>query len=316
MANVGLELTDLYDRLYHSRVAVTETTEAQLRRHIVERGLRPGDRLPSESELATRIGVSRLLVREALRSLEALGIVEPRAGSGWFVRRFEVTTAADTLARTLAFHPNLPLDLLAIRRSMEADLVADLAGNLCEPDLTALDELSDRMRWRAMRGQRFREEDAAYHQRLMLASGNQIAMALMDLFFRVMAALYDVGLPGPAPEDAVSVAEAHVRLVGALRRGDRQAVFDDLRGGHHSEARRRFTAWAEMHSAPAAAGVVGDNDAVRASNLAGVSRDDGEVATNGQGATGSVAGSSGGVALTTAAMEAAFSAALLWQEQR
>jgi DNA-binding FadR family transcriptional regulator len=305
-------LTDLYDRLYHSRVTMTETTEAQLRRHIVERGLRPGDRLPSESELAARIGVSRLLVREALRSLEALGVVEPRAGSGWFVRRFEVTTAADTLARTLAFHPNLPLDLLAIRRSMEADLVADLAGKLSEPDLAALDELSDRMRWRAMRGQRFREEDAAYHQRLMLASGNQIAMALMDLFFRVMAALYDVGLPGPAPEDAVAVAEAHVRLVGALRRGDRQAVFDDLRGGHHSEARRRFSAWAEMHSASPGAGTADDN-AARASELARRLSGDGEAAVDGK---GGVAGSTSGVALTTAAMEAAFSAALLWQEQR
>ncbi len=65
------------------RPATPETAEAQVRRYIVQRGLAPGDRLPSEAELATALGSSRLVVREALRALEAVGLLGSRAGSGW-----------------------------------------------------------------------------------------------------------------------------------------------------------------------------------------------------------------------------------------
>src|SRR5215218_1267208 len=68
--------------------------QTAIRRYIVERGLRPGDRLPSEAELAAALGNSRLIVREALRALDAVGILESRAGSGWFVRPFDVAAAA------------------------------------------------------------------------------------------------------------------------------------------------------------------------------------------------------------------------------
>ena len=98
-----------------------ETAEARLRRYIVEHGLAPVTE-PSEAELATALGSSRVVVREALRALEAVGLLESRAGSGWYLLGFDVSIAARTFARSLAFHPNILLDLLAVRRSMEADL--------------------------------------------------------------------------------------------------------------------------------------------------------------------------------------------------
>lgn len=210
-----------------------------MRRYIVEGGLVPGDRLPSEAELT---GSSRVVVREALRSLEAVGVLESRAGSGWYVRGFDAGTAARTFARSLAFYPNVMLDLLTVRRATEADLYESIAGHLAEADLAALDELVDRMRWRAARGTHAPAEDAAFHRRLAAASGNFVALALVDLYWGVMEMLYQRGLPPPAPETLPAVAESHADIVAALRDGDGAAAARALRASH-DEGQRRFTAW-------------------------------------------------------------------------
>src|SRR6266508_3457568 len=100
-----------------------EGLQTQIRRYIVERGLGPGDRLPSEGDLATALGNSRLIIREALRALEAVGLIESRPGSGWYVRAFDVAAASRIFAQSLAFHHRALFDLLAVRRAAESDLV-------------------------------------------------------------------------------------------------------------------------------------------------------------------------------------------------
>ena len=98
-------------------------------------------------------------MREALRALDAVGVLEFWAGSGWFVRRFDVAGAARIFAQSLAFHHRALLDLLAVRRAAESRLVGTLVGTLAEADLAALEELADRMRWRAGRGRGVRAEE-------------------------------------------------------------------------------------------------------------------------------------------------------------
>jgi len=219
-----------------------ETLQAQVRRYIVAHNLQPGDRLPSEGELSTVLGNSRLIVREALRALEAVGVLESRPGSGWYVRPFDVSAAARVFAQSLTFHPRALLDLLAVRRAVEGDVLAGLAGKLPAADLATTSDLADRMAWRAERGQSFSAEDAEFHRRLLAAGGNLLALALVDMHWRVIAALHEQGLPGPAPEDAPSVAAEHQRLVDALRDGDSEAARRVLHQSH-DEAQRRYEAW-------------------------------------------------------------------------
>ncbi len=227
------------------------TAEAQVRRYIVEHGLQPGDRLPSEAELVVALGSSRVVVREALRALEAVGLLEARAGSGWFLRGFDVTVAARTFARSLTFHPNTLLDLLVVRCATEADIVERIGDTLTAADFAALDEIVDRMRWRAARAEAFPAEDAAFHRRLIAASGNLVALALIDLYFSVIEVLYQRGFPGPAAEALPIVAAGHAEIVAALRRGDGRAASHALRTYHNDESVRRFTRWRDEHPAPA-----------------------------------------------------------------
>jgi DNA-binding FadR family transcriptional regulator len=229
-----------------TRPVAPETTETQLRRYLIEHGLGPGDRLPSETELASALGGSRLVVREALRSLEALGLVEARAGSGWFVRPFDVSTAARVFAGSLAFHPAALMELLAVRRSVESDIVAGVAGQLTAPDLGVLDELVDRMRWRAARAESFRAEDDEFHRRLAAASGNQLALALVDLYCRAVSAAYGAGMPRLAAADGPAIAQEHAAIVDALRTGDRHEASKVIRA-HHAKAEQNIAAWQATH---------------------------------------------------------------------
>ena len=221
---------------------VADAPEAELRRYIIERGLAPGDRLPSETELAAALGGSRVVVRKALHALEAVGVVESRVGSGWYVRAFDVSTAARAFARSLSFHPAAMLDLLLVWRAAEADLALTLPKRLDAADLAALGELADRMAWRTSRGESFWAEDGEFHRRLVAVSGNMVALALVDLFWGVKEALYRSGVPWVSTADAAAIAAAHGAIVAALRRGNRPETSQLLRA-HHDESERRFTAW-------------------------------------------------------------------------
>ena len=224
-----------------------ESADRRLRRYLVEHGLQPGDRLPSEAELASTLGSSRVVVREALSALEALGVVEARVGSGWFVRDFSARMVARTFAHSLAFHPNVLLDLMSVRSSIESELVINIAEGIGPEDLAALDDLVAQMTRRAARGQAFTEEDGEFHRRLITVEGNQVALALTDLFFSVMDVLYQQGLPTPASIDLPVIALAHRQIVDALRRHDGQEARHAVILSNN-DGRRRLTEWRDTHS--------------------------------------------------------------------
>ena|GEM_PF-484482 len=222
----------------------TEGAEATLRRYMVEKGLRPGDRLPSEADLCVTMGRSRMLIREALRSLEALGLLEARAGSGWYVRGFDVAAATQIFARSLAFHPRAVLEVMAVRRSAEADTAAALAGRLSEEDLVSLEELADRMNWRAARGQSTAAEDGAFHRQIAVASGNLFLVVLVDLHWAIKGDLFRTNGPPLSAAASKGNAKSHTQIVAALRRGDGSTAAAVMRD-HHDAGERRFAKWLE-----------------------------------------------------------------------
>jgi DNA-binding FadR family transcriptional regulator len=232
-----------------------EPAEARLRRFIARQGLQPGDKLPSEGELAGVVGGSRILVRKALHALEALGVVEARAGLGWYVRAFNASTAAAIFARSLTYHPRVLLDLIVVWSAVEADVVPGLAGKLSAADFDVLGELADRMTWRASRREPFYREDGEFHRRLIAASRNLIALALVDLFWGVKETLYDSGFPPPKGPSQV-VADSHRQILKALRDGDGPEAGRRV-AEHHSHAKRYYLATLganDQHATPPMAG--------------------------------------------------------------
>ncbi|GMG85598.1 FadR/GntR family transcriptional regulator [Paralimibaculum aggregatum] len=108
---------------------------------MVERDLKPGDRLPAEADLIVQFGAAKSTVREAMRLLEAQGLVRSRTGpgGGHFVHEVSELRAQSLLANYFYFRPPSISDIYQIRRVLEPELAASLAGKVSEEDLQRLE---------------------------------------------------------------------------------------------------------------------------------------------------------------------------------
>ena len=125
-------------RLTTRRVKVVDEIIESLRQDIVTRRLRDGDRLPSERELSERYGVSQPTVREAIRALETLGLVNVLHGSGSFVRSRGDYALASALQTLVQLHSVGVMDVLAVRHVLGRFSVQLAASNATDEDLEAL----------------------------------------------------------------------------------------------------------------------------------------------------------------------------------
>lgn len=189
---------------------------------ILSRGLRSGDPLPTENELVEALGVSRNSIREALKALQALDIVEIRHGYGTYVGRLSLDPLADGLTFRALHDIGRDLrsmeEILEVREALEAALIRRVAATVPEDDLAALDEVTKRMADRAKSGETFAEEDREFHEILYRSLNNalvtQLLRAFWDVFHRVN---HRLGVTDPDPAQTV---RRHRAIVTALRKKD------------------------------------------------------------------------------------------------
>lgn len=189
---------------------------------ILARGLGSGDPLPTETELVEALGVSRNSIREALKALQALDIVEIRHGYGTYVGRLSLDPLADGLTFRALHDIGRDLrsmeEILEVREALEAALIRRVAETVPEEDLVALDEVTRRMNERAKAGDTFAEEDREFHEILYRSLNNalvtQLLRAFWDVFHRVN---HRLGVTDPNP---VLTARRHRAIVTALRKRD------------------------------------------------------------------------------------------------
>jgi GntR family transcriptional repressor for pyruvate dehydrogenase complex len=150
-------------------------------KQLIQRGeFRPGDRLPTERELAQRLGVSRAPTREALVALELQDMVEGKVGEGWFVKR--------PPEASLDVNPDQdrpPSDVIQARLLVECATIEQAARHHDAADVTALSGAVDGFQKEVERGQYSGESDRAFHLTLARISGNTV-------FADVVAYLWDL----------------------------------------------------------------------------------------------------------------------------
>src|SRR5580658_11341292 len=108
------------------RNKVYEEVAQQIERLILKK-LHPGDKLPSERELAELLKVSRSSIRDAIRGLELMGMVEPRHGSGTIVRELSTESVVNPFANALKQRQEMVSELLDFRKMLEPPLAARAA---------------------------------------------------------------------------------------------------------------------------------------------------------------------------------------------
>ena len=150
----------------------------QIEEQILAGWLRVGDRLPGERELASRLQVSRSAVREAIRTLEAQGVVRAAAGSGKEAGTIVSAMSSQALTRLLRLHvalANFPVpDVVEARITLERSSAALAAANAGPENLTAMRAALDGMDRTGISREAFNELDTAFHVAIAEATQNRL----------------------------------------------------------------------------------------------------------------------------------------------
>ncbi len=202
------------------RERIPESIVAQVQERLEKGELRPGDQLPSERLLAEQFQVSRASVREALRSLELLGVTQSRAGGGTFLR----VASPDALLRPLAALARAHDlgDVLEVRELLEPPLAALAAKRATDEDIRALREVLRQQEDRVRRGESFVQEDTRFHYLVAQAAKNELVLRMLHVIMDVLSASRDEWLQ--SPERANASLEGHRELLAAIERKNAQAA--------------------------------------------------------------------------------------------
>jgi len=194
------------------------TVQEAIKDYILTNRLRPGDSLPSENELARQLGVGRNSVREAVKSLDSLGVLEARRGSGLFIRDFSVDPVIESLSYGALFELRELAELFEVRRVLESGMIEAAMAVMTEADYPPLRALIASMEAHSQRGDLSSDDDRAFHHALFAGTGNATLLSLLDAFwltYQKAAAHADLGTADP-----VQTYRNHAAILDAVLAGD------------------------------------------------------------------------------------------------
>lgn len=199
------------------KVPLTHQAQDRIRQYIVDQGLASGDPLPPEGKFCEMLGMSKATVREAIRSLEFLGVVEVRHGRGLVVGSFTLAPMLDALPYQLRMDDTPLREILQVRAAIEEGLIVEASKALSDEELTALDALVEQMSAVSTQGEVPPEVDRAFHLALFAPLGNALLTDLIRTFWEIYARSAAT-LETPINHHAV---ESHAEILAAIRSGDR-----------------------------------------------------------------------------------------------
>jgi GntR family transcriptional repressor for pyruvate dehydrogenase complex len=200
---------------------IHEEVAKQIERLILSK-LNPGDKLPAERELAEQLGVSRSSIRDAMRRLQMIGLVEARQGAGNIVREISPDALVSPLANVIAHKRQLVGELLDFRLMLEPPLAARAAGHATPEQVAQMEEILRRQDKRVRAGELAVEEDSQFHYSIAWASGNSVVLKVMDVVMDLLRETRSRSLQSEGrPQKSLA---GHKRILSAIKRRDAEAA--------------------------------------------------------------------------------------------
>jgi GntR family transcriptional regulator, transcriptional repressor for pyruvate dehydrogenase complex len=185
--------------------------------------LQIGSPIPSERLVAEQFGVSRTVVREAVRALVARGLLEVRAGAGTIVTNPSLPHVASSITLLMSTSTSkLPYEkVIEARQVLEVEIAGLAAARRTDEDLDALNTALEELKVEDLKLERFVEVDMAFHRGLAKATQNELLEILADsvahVMIRVRAASFEI------PGTVSGAVHHHSRILAAVRRSDSDA---------------------------------------------------------------------------------------------
>ena len=200
-------------------MAVTDEAITKIKDMIISGELHAGDRLPPEKELSEKLGLSRSSLREAVKALEIIRVLDVRRGDGTYVTSLEPKLLTEAMTFIVDLHQDKSiLDIFEVRRILEPAAAAIAAGRISEAQLAelraTLDDVDDHTSVEALV-----EHDLVFHGLITTAANNSYMSSVLDgLSSSTVRARIWRGL---TQENAVvRTLSEHAAIVEALERGD------------------------------------------------------------------------------------------------
>ncbi|MCT9931323.1 FadR family transcriptional regulator [Planotetraspora sp. A-T 1434] len=195
-------------------MAVTDAAIDRIKDMIISGELAPGDRLPKEADLAERLGLSRNSLREAVRALALINVLDVRQGDGTYVTSLEPHLLLDALSFVVDFHrDDTVLQFFQVRRILEPAATAMAATQMSDTDIENLRKILDSLPPEPSVEQLV-ANDLEFHQRIAAGSGNAVLCSLIESLSgpttraRVWRGLTQEGALGKTREQHVAIYEA------------------------------------------------------------------------------------------------------------
>jgi len=219
--------------------ALSDTVAQQLLAQIDKGTFARGGKLPTEAVLAQEFGVSRTVIREAISRLKNEGVVEPRQGSGVYV-------AAHGAIRPLridyaeAMEGGSVLQILAVRRAIEAEVAAEAAMRRTDADMMAIDAVLKKIDEAVADGRDGVAEDVAFHRAIASVTGNPYFLKTLTFLNQYLEAGTVITRRNEALREDFSrqVRDEHAAIAAAIRAGDPMAARNAAQTHMYNAARR------------------------------------------------------------------------------
>lgn len=203
-----------------ARTPLSDQVAEKLQAMIRAAEYQAGDRLPAEGELAEKFSVSRITVREAVRKLRAMGILEVRQGEGTFVKTLTPTSVMKPLISMLTLDKKNLGDIFEVRMLIECRAVELATQRADQESIEKLRAHLDQMDLCVINNDlsRYNEMDALFHCEILQCSGNQVMIAIGDVIVSMIRESISVGI---SPPNALANSVVfHKKIVDAIERKD------------------------------------------------------------------------------------------------
>ena len=209
------------------KAKVYEKIAEQIQRLICDGFLKPGDKLPSERELAEIFQVSRGSLRDAVRALEVTGLVEPRQGEGTVVRAPSAESLMNLLTTVFLRQKVFLSELLEFRAMIEPVLARRAARHATPEDVAHLEEILNRQQEKADRGEFAIEEDTEFHNTIAHAAQNSVVLKVLDVFMELLRESREKSLQ--VEGRLQKSLEGHREIFQAIQRQDQMGAENAMR---------------------------------------------------------------------------------------
>jgi GntR family transcriptional regulator, transcriptional repressor for pyruvate dehydrogenase complex len=236
--------SDLFGRV-EREPRLSDKVAEMMRETIIGRQMAPGTALPSERELGEQFGVSRTVIREAVRALAAKGIVEVRTGSGLRVASVDEATALESLTWYIRGGQIEYPHVHEVRNAIEVEMAGLAAERRTDEQLRALQDAHKRFQAVLDDVEDATLADVEFHALIARATQNELFSTLLG---SIGEALIDVRRETLAVGSGKKTVAAHAKILAAIKQGDAAAAREAMR--EHLSTVKQF--WIERSPSPAA----------------------------------------------------------------